>query len=364
MNTRTQVIRTALLAGALAIVAPPARAWNPPDGNAPDQANPPSSPTALVPKAHGYIIQNGIAILNNDGYWVAAQTLKQWQQELLNGVRYADVYQGSQCVNLVVKELDGLFSQTFPSFKCWPWAADNHYYNPDTNYGLEAGYLADAAEWTQILEDIIEGPIVSVDVEVDPTLKVIYPSALDWVTTEFNNATSAYRGGSPASINGRHGTQLAMFYLGWASHFMQDQNVVHHTFDEVLKHHAEYENWADADTSQNPPVWNRAFHAPPSPTGLTGIYSVSPSFCLPVSDPSCLARNANAIAHQQNMYSIDDEYSNAPDDSVGGPLASAAVQAAIPVAERTQAGIFYAFFQAVGQTPVQMPAVLRVLNPS
>jgi hypothetical protein len=362
ISLKKAVFTALVVGGAVSVAGPPAHAWNPPDGPASDQTTPPTTPITLLPKAHGYIIQNGITILNNDGYWLAAQTMRQWQQELLNGVRYADVYQGSQCVNL---DACFIWCTTLDSFKCWPWAADNHYYNPDTGQGLQAGYLADAAEWTSYVEDALGAGLVGLSVDVEPSLQSVYPSALDWIQTEFANALSAYRGGSPTSIGGRTGTQLAMFYLGWASHFMQDQNVVHHTYDEVLKHHAEYENWADADTSHTPPLWNRAFGAPPDPTGLTGIYSVSPSFCTPASSPHCLALNANAIAHnEQTMFNIDDEYTNAPDDSVGGPIATAAVRAAIPIAERTQAGFYYAFLSSVGQPPVQMPAVLRAVNGS
>ena len=358
------VLAALVVGSAVSVGGPPARAWNPPDGPAIDQTTPPPTPTTLLPKAHGYIIQNGITILNNDGYWLAAQTLRQWQNQLLDGVRYADVYQGSQCVNLNVCTLY-VICDTLDTVKCWPYAADNHYYNPDTGLGLEAGYLTDAANWAKVAEDILEGPFVSLDVEVDPSLSSVYPPALFWIQATFANAVSAYQNGSASSIGGRTGTQLAMFYLGWASHFMQDQNVVHHTYDEVLKHHSEYENWADADTSQNPPVWNRAFGAPPDPTGLTGIYSASPNGCTPANSPTCLTINANAIAHnQQTMLNIDNEYSNAPDDSVGGPIATAAVKAAIPIAERTQAGIYLAFFNAVGQPPVQMPAVLRAVNGS
>jgi hypothetical protein len=85
------------MAFALSSQVPQAGAWNPPDGpqDRLDLALPPLAPTIPLNRAHGYIIQNGISILYNDGYWFAAQMLRDGQQELLNGVRYADVYEGT-----------------------------------------------------------------------------------------------------------------------------------------------------------------------------------------------------------------------------------------------------------------------------
>jgi hypothetical protein len=153
MNTLNRTMPRLLLgAAALFFIGRPAYAWDPPDGvvqsngtPAADQAIPPATPTTLLPKAHGYIIQNGISILYNDGYWFAAQTLRQWQQELLNGVRYADVYQGTQQVDLEICELFGVNCNNIDSGvdgASWPYAADNHYFNPDTDKGLQAGFCS------------------------------------------------------------------------------------------------------------------------------------------------------------------------------------------------------------------------------
>ena len=92
------------------IVVLPAQAWSPPDGPAPNVAYTPA-PGAYVFKAHGYIIQNGIKALENDGYWFAAQTMRQFQQELLNGVRTADRYLGDHVITVELCVLWGL--------KCW-----------------------------------------------------------------------------------------------------------------------------------------------------------------------------------------------------------------------------------------------------
>jgi hypothetical protein len=101
-----RVVWSVFVGLAITAIASTSYAWNPPDGPADDQVTMPANPATLLPKAHGYIIQNGIRILYNDGYWFAAQTLTQWQQQLLDGVRWADKYQGTQSVDL---ELCGPF---------------------------------------------------------------------------------------------------------------------------------------------------------------------------------------------------------------------------------------------------------------
>ncbi len=354
-------------AGALALAVltlaatRPARAWDPPDGPAADQVTPPATPTTLLPKAHGYIIQNGITILNNDGYWAAAQQLRQWQQELLNGVRYADKYEGSQSVDLQICELFGVSCQTLDSGidnVSWPYGADNHYFNPDTGQGLQAGWLATTAYWGPIVSFLFQvdftAGLVFLAVDVQPPLASVYPSALTWMQTEFTNAQNAYLGTNlPPSISGRSGMALAMFYLGWASHFMQDQAVVHHTFDQPRMHHAEYEGWADADTSVNPPAWDRAFTAPPDPTGITGMYSVPSSpFCTAGSAP-CFAAYANGQVHNSSVLSAIDA-ANGQDTS--------SVLSAIPMIEALQAGLYRYFLASVGSAPVQLSAELPAIK--
>ena len=70
------VISSLIVMAALSGVTSQAYAWgHPPDGPAPDQATPVTDPSTVLnqTKAHGYILQNGISILYNDGYWFAAQ---------------------------------------------------------------------------------------------------------------------------------------------------------------------------------------------------------------------------------------------------------------------------------------------------
>ena len=97
MNTYRASLATSLLVASVCVsfLTTEAREWDAPDGPTSDTVTPPA-PGALLQKAHGYIIQNGISILYNDGYWFAAQALRASQLDILGGVRYADVYQGDQ----------------------------------------------------------------------------------------------------------------------------------------------------------------------------------------------------------------------------------------------------------------------------
>ena len=65
-----------------------------------------------------------------------------------NGVRYADRKDGQQSVVAQQCELFGFYCQDIYTFTGWPYAADNHYFNPDTGLGLDTNTLASyAAAW-------------------------------------------------------------------------------------------------------------------------------------------------------------------------------------------------------------------------
>jgi hypothetical protein len=341
-----RLLALAVAAAFVAAASGPARAWDPPAGPFPDQATPPATPTTLVRNAHGYIIQNGISILYNDGYWFAAQALRQQQQELLNGVKYADEYQGRQAVNLEVCGI-GFLCTPLDDFKDWPLAADNHYFNPDTGLGLNPGYLHDAATWgpylTGLISNIVSGislGIVNVDIVVQPELASQYPSSVSWFAAEYSNAVSAFTGGAAASINGRQGTALGVFYLGWASHFMQDATVAHHTFDQVLKNHSNYEAAADGYIT-----------TAPAPTGQkTGIYADQlPALACSPGSRTCFPTYAAYTMHDPNIVALADQGIYVIDN-------------ALSLAQRLQAGLYAAFLTDAGKRPVHMSAVMAVLR--
>ena len=125
--------------------------------------------------------------------------------------------------------------------------------------------------------------------------------------TEYLNAMQAYGNGlPPPSIGGRTGKTLAMFYLGWASHFLQDLTVVHHTFDEVIENHGDYEAAADGLVTSPPKLGD--------PT-MKGIYFGM----LPVigcegwaGSAMCFAGYNAEVAHDRNVMNqaASGNYSN------------------------------------------------------
>jgi hypothetical protein len=345
-----------VIAIGLCAVVSRAYAWDPPDGPASDQATLPS--TALVHNAHGYLIQTGISVLYNDGYWAAAQFLQAQQQELLNGVRYADEKDGRQGVYIEECEFS-LFDgpcqnlagpDIWPTYKDWPGAADNHYYNPDTGNGLDTSTFHDLLSAAQIPSDlmkIVDLDIYEVQYAVEPDLEFGYPSSGSWFRFEYQYAISAFQGtnafGQPvASINGRQGLALAMFYLGWASHLMQDATVVHHTFDAPSNHHADYEAAADGLVTV-PPVANG------QPTGIywNQLPASATSACTQPADRACYVTYAAGQTHDINNFN------RASNGDYSG------VNTAIPFAQRLQAGLYAAFLTDIGRPPVHMSAMMR-----
>jgi hypothetical protein len=136
---------------------------------------------------------------------------------------------------------------------------------------------------------------------------------------------------------------------------MQDLTVVHHTYDELLKNHQEYEDAADrfvtppriADGQQ----WGiydndlaelakerAASHPIPTPLDYCGLYS-----------RKCFPWHAALESHNQTVLNwiAGGDYSN--------------VQHAIPFAQRLQAGLYAAFLTDVGLPPVHMSAVVAAL---
>lgn len=346
MNYVTNIARTSLLAAlATCTLTSSALAWDPPDGPSVDQATPPATPDTLLRPAHGYITQTGISILYNDGYWFAAQQIRASQQELLNGVRYADVYRGRQEVVLESCEAFGIFCQNVKTLASWPLAADNHYFNPDTGGGLDTGALHVIATWAPLIPPVLlesfTGGLIFLDLQVSPALESSYPSALEMIDMEYANALGAYRGQSVTSIGGRSGTALAMFYLGWSSHLVQDLSVVHHTFDEPRRHHAEYEAAADGFVT-----------TPPRANGTRqGIYENQlPALACTQGARRCFGSYAAYSVHDAGML-----------DSLDNGNYMAGIQIGVPLAQKLQAGLYAAFLTDIGKRPVHMAAVTSAL---
>jgi len=350
------------VAAAVCAIAHDAYAWDPPDGPEVDQATLPA--TGLVHNAHGYLIQTGISVLYNDGYWFAAQTLQASQQELLNGVRYADEKDGRQGVYIQECEF-GIFDgpcqnidgpDIWPVYKDWPAAADNHYYNPDTGQGLDTSGFFDeltAAQIPTAILSVLDLDIYTVGYQVEPQLEFSYPASAGWFRWEYTNAVAAFQGlevydngegygwQPVTSINGRQGLALAMFYLGWASHLMQDATVVHHTFDQPDGNHAGYEAFADGLVTSSPVAngqqmgiyWNQI------PTGYTNA-------CINPTDRGCFLSYAASVSHDVNNLN------RAASGDYSGVLT------AIPFAQNLQAGLYATFLTDVGQPPIHMSAVM------
>jgi hypothetical protein len=336
----------AILASLLADL--PVRAWNPPAGGpASDQAAHPITPETPLREGHGHITQDGIAVLNNDGYWFAAQQLRQWQQDLLDGVRYADVYLGNQQVFIRLCEI-GFCKDVYTRDSEWRWplAADNHYFNPDTGRGFDPGPMNELAFWSPAIPSAILGLVVIgtyLQVDIRPDLKDGYPSAVSMFSDEYQSALQAFNNSSvPISIGGRTGIPLAMFYLGWASHMVQDLTVVHHTFDDGFKNHRGYERAADGLVT-----------AAPQANGVTnGIYAEQlPALGCDAGSRACFCTYAAQVSHDPNVLQAAEngDYSYVP--------------TAVAFAQNLQAGLYAAFLTDVGLRPVHMSAVMAALAP-
>jgi hypothetical protein len=310
----------------------------------------------------------------------------QWQQELLNGVRYADRYLGDQVVKVNFCVIVALFVPLCtnvdnipgvgPYEHRWPLAADNHYFNPDTGRGLDTRKVQDTALSELQLPDALTEAITlgraRLEIEVEPPLRDDYTSALQMFDEEYAHALNAYFERSAPScgrsgddhlvlcrdVGGRQGTALAMFYLGWASHLMQDLTVVHHTFDEPQKNHGEYECFANGFANSTDDCYRQGFvPSPPAADGQQlGIYEADldqrardDQVPCQVGSRTCFALYAAYMSHEPSVLAAADngDYSN--------------VDKAIPFAQSLQAGLYAAFLTDIGLRPVHMSAVIAAL---
>lgn len=316
-------------------------AWNPPDGHSQTEATGPDTPTTPLKKGHGWITQAGISILENDGYWFAAERLRAQQNNLLSGNRWEDEGEGRQKAELVTCAIPlGPFNycpkiagdRTF--IKDWPLSADNHYYNPDTKAGLNVESLAAAQYWHGLILFILPIPTLPAHsfVDISPNLKGGYLSGPDRMNSRFQSARTLLSQGQDSQ---------AFRMLGAAIHLVQDMNVVHHTFDQFLKNHSEYENAGDKWVIDNGRL------LPQPEDGWSGRYLADAQIVNCVAgDIRCLATNAAQDAHITS--DLDQaEKSNYPNVGVH-----------IKAASEFTAGVLHEFLVQVGETPLNVPAVL------
>jgi hypothetical protein len=206
---------------------------------------------------------------------------------------------------------------------------------------------------------LINPLVLRANVGVDPELKSQYKSAIVKFDEEYRHALSAASGLSTPdlSINGREGMALAMFYLGWASHLVQDQTVVHHTFDSV-DHHGEYEAAADLDSPDRDPVLANLIETPLRANGQQmGLYDNQVSERLSeLNKPSCEATGRNCFASYAAYVSHDEAVLDAAQK---GNYTN--VRNAIPLAQNLQAGLYASFLTDIGLPPVHMSAVMAAL---
>ncbi|MDX2022368.1 MAG: hypothetical protein SF187_19185 [Deltaproteobacteria bacterium] len=342
-------ILTPVLGAALGLLTgmSPAFAWNPPSGPSKFDADAPLTPTTPLSKGHAWITQAAISVLYNDGYWFAADKLRENQNHILSGNRWQDVRDGDQRAVLVgcAIPLVGIsnycpdwLKTDIKTIDSWPLSAVNHYYNPDTKKGLDFGSLTTLQYW-----QIPTGGIVFIDIRPNLGTGGVFP-ATTIMAQEFGTSTGIYRGDTPANPIGARSSKeaLGFFYLGSAVHLVQDLNVVHHTYDEFSKNHSDYENEADK--------WIAGRVLPTADDGWTGRYLANvPQVDCSAGEIRCLATNAAQLAHVK-----------ADLDAAENKNYSAAASHVRSATEFT-AGVFHEFFVKIGEEPVNVPAALRVI---
>lgn len=341
----------AALALAGLLLAGPARGWNPP-GPREVHASSDLEPGARHHvKAHAYIVEHAIDILERDGRpnWAA---VARWnRQALIDGVNWADQREGVIEVRYVMYLFWGLSKKVLGTTEIVK-AGMGHYFNPDTG----RGFSMTEDEWWQTMMQVggtfltttLSLGLVTFDVEYRPRFSYgPHPSALENLQRDYDEARAALAGHAtraPGGYASASDFQLAMFHLGEALHYVGDCGQISHTYDSYMANHQEYENFADGKGDD--PSW----HATDG-----GVYH-------PEWKASEFARRVTAHVHVDHLMDgirTGDGPMRMPDADFAANL-----HHSLPTVERHTAGLIAKFLGEAGIDPERAPLRVSVAGPN
>ncbi len=200
-------------------------------------------------ESHKQAIRNAINILENDGLSAHAHVAQTFLPDLERGTVHAD-RAGEKLTAEILVEVACIDVDTYSRYIC-NTASLEHYYNPDTDQGLDlSGYrgyvdfIDDWAVWILTLTGL--APFVDADISFRPGINFgqPYPSAADRCQEHYATALAIWRGEQPSESG--YAWADAMFHLGWACHFVADLCVSPHTVSDEFWGHSNYEDTIDA----------------------------------------------------------------------------------------------------------------------
>jgi len=326
----------------------PVAAWNVPNGYGirADLTREPGEIYHRYP--HVYIFEHAIELLEKEGCDNWAAIARAHLQDLADGCRYADEWLGRGRFILRLEILFGLKSIDLYTHT-YSLAAQDHYYNPDREgTGREGLDQTDRKVLSQAVDyaarwlgtGLIAGDLFlfSIDIDAEPDVCSQFQSAAHYCQQYYDLALLKYRHKTPAI--GRGYLSNALFYVGWASHLVQDMGVVNHTFDSHFSNHGEFEDFADGKGGES------RYHA------LRGVamYPFTPG-----ADHPAAAEFVKAVAritHRQEYFDIvKDGVREKWDDLLTLGLSEA---------ERHTAGLIALFMEEAGIPPQAPPLLGRV----
>ncbi|MGB9005568.1 MAG: hypothetical protein WCB96_07585 [Candidatus Aminicenantales bacterium] len=305
-------------------------------------------------RAHIYILQHAIDILNRDGYDNWAALLQNNLLHLASGSKHADTYKGRVEIHISLEILWGLIDVK-------TWVIDltcaggcDHYHDVNTDDGLDLttfSILGDAADFLIKLITML-GPsqytygLVDLDVDVVPDLRAQYPSGLKLCQKHYLDAQKAWDG--KILYPDRSALDSAFYELGWACHLMADLAVAQHLHGEFIGGHAGYEDAADGlgEDSDYP-----NHHA----TTAKGIYAFSSA-----SGSQAVSQLATKLVNI--LYPDSDHHNKAENGDTAERLV--ALKKALPLAEKYTAALMAQFLNEAGipSTTPPLEGYIRVMG--
>ncbi|MDI9586705.1 MAG: hypothetical protein QM473_20955 [Acidobacteriota bacterium] len=347
-SSRVRIASGFLVGLVLALVTGPALAWNVPSGHGTraDLTREPGETYHRSP--HAYISEHAIELLEKAGCDNWAAVARAHLQDLADGSRYADDWLGRGRFILQLDVLFGLASKDLYTHT-YSLSAQDHYYNPDregtgkeglqqTSHQTISQFVDYAGAFLASGLAALPFPLISVDADCEPEVQEQFQSAAHYAQQYYDIGLMKYRNRTPAIGRGYVGN--AMFYVGWASHFVQDMGVVNHTYDSHFSNHDKIEEYADGKGG------DARYHAQ---TGIA-MYPFTPGGPLPTAADfvKALAR----ITHRPEIFESVKEGRVAEWDDI--------VTLGLSQSETHTAGLLALFMTEAGIDPQTPPLLGRV----
>lgn len=185
---------------------------------------------------HRYMVLNAAKLLAADNLHGYANAVNSFETSLVAGALFAD--RAGPPLNIIVKHRIFGCGVAETHEEICNFASLNHYYDPETDAGLNLSEWGSLENIVELFALLILGGVYFPDLDVEPPLDFEhpYPSAASECQLHYDIALQKWQQGDSYG---------AFFELGWACHYITDVCTSPHTVSDKFIGHGDYEELAD-----------------------------------------------------------------------------------------------------------------------